>query len=49
MLSELIQLGLTNGEVRIYLSLLKLVSSKVGSIVRIQGFPILKYTMYWKD
>ena len=34
MLSELIHLGLTNGEVRIYLSLLKLVSSKVGSIVK---------------
>ena len=34
MLSELIQLGLTNGEVRIYLSLLKLGSSKVGSIVK---------------
>jgi len=34
MLSELIQLGLTNGEARIYLSLLKLGSSKVGSIVK---------------
>jgi HTH-type transcriptional regulator, sugar sensing transcriptional regulator len=34
MLSELIQLGLTSGEARIYLSLLKLGSSKVGSIVK---------------
>jgi sugar-specific transcriptional regulator TrmB len=34
MLSELIQLGLTNGEARVYLSLLKLGSSKVGSIVK---------------
>jgi hypothetical protein len=33
-LQELIQLGLTDGEARIYASLLKLGSSKVGAIVR---------------
>jgi HTH-type transcriptional regulator, sugar sensing transcriptional regulator len=33
-LQELIQLGLIDGEARIYASLLKLGSSKVGAIVR---------------
>ena len=34
MLQELSQLGLTDGEARVYLSLLKIGSSKVGAIVR---------------
>lgn len=34
MISELMEIGLTNGEARVYISLLKLGSSKVGSIVR---------------
>ena len=34
MISELMELGLTNGEAKVYLSLLKLGSSKVGSIVK---------------
>jgi sugar-specific transcriptional regulator TrmB len=33
MISELMEIGLTNGESRVYISLLKLGSSKVGSIV----------------
>ena len=33
MISELMEIGLTNGEARVYISLLKLGSSKVGSIV----------------
>jgi sugar-specific transcriptional regulator TrmB len=34
MIFELMELGLTNGEAKVYLSLLKLGSSKVGSIVK---------------
>ncbi|MGN6622795.1 MAG: helix-turn-helix domain-containing protein [Candidatus Nitrosocosmicus sp.] len=34
MISELVELGLTNGEAKVYFSLLKLGSSKVGSIVK---------------
>jgi len=34
MIQELTQLGLTDGEARVYLSLLKIGSSKVGPIVR---------------
>ena len=34
MIQELAQLGLTNGEARVYLSLLKIGLSKVGPIVR---------------
>ena len=34
MISELMELGLTNGEAKVYLSLLKLGYSKVGSIVK---------------
>ena len=34
MISELVELGLTNGEAKVYLSLLKLGLSKVGSIVK---------------
>ncbi len=33
MISELMEIGLTKGEARVYISLLKLGSSKVGSIV----------------
>lgn len=34
LIDELVQLGLTDGEARVYLSLLKLGSSKVGAIVK---------------
>ncbi|HZH38974.1 MAG TPA: helix-turn-helix domain-containing protein, partial [Bacillales bacterium] len=34
MITELMEIGLTNGEARVYISLLKLGSSRVGSIVR---------------
>ena len=46
---DLNKLGLTNGEARVYLSLLKLGSAKVGAIVRDSTILIRKYIMFYRD
>ena len=46
MIQELTQLGLTDGEARVYLSLLKIGSSKVGPIVRDSHVSYLRFMMF---